>query len=66
MSETLTIFPLLLVASILVSEMHSGGKAAVRALAGGPRNRVGAVRATGDLYASYSVRHHCKLLVLPL
>ena len=49
MSETSTIFPLLLVASILVSEMHSDGKAAVRALAGGPRNRVGAVRATGDL-----------------
>ena len=54
------------VASILVSEMHYDGKAAVRALAGGPRNRVGAARATGDLSASPSVRHHCRLLVLPL
>ena len=66
MSETSTSLPLLPVASILVSAIHSDGNSTVRALAGGPRNRVGAARATGDLSASHSVHHHCRLLVLPL
>ena len=59
MSGTLTTLP---VASILVSEMYSGANSAVRAFAGDPHNRVGAVRATGATSASHSFRHHCKLL----